>query len=414
MTETAHPPLVWPEEGVSRVPYRVYADDGIHRREQERIFRGPAWHFLGLADEVAEPGDYKTVNIGDTSVILVRGEDGSLAAMVNRCVHRGNLVCIKQRGNDGARLTCVYHNWTYDLQGNLASVAFAKGVDGRGGMPDDFDRTKYRLRPLRVDTVFGLVFATFADDAPALADYLGSEMMENMERVLGREMRVLGAYSQYMPNNWKLYMENVRDSYHASLLHLFFVTFRINRLSMDGGIKLSDRGWHHISYSIAATDREEAQYDAAKLRAVEDDYRLADPALTAAWPEYDCGTTLAIQSIFPNFVLQQTMNSIALRLCVPKGPGGCELSWWILGAADDTEDQNRMRVRQSNLIGPAGLISLEDGVIGGWVQRGTAGDLDETSLVEMGGRDVAPSKDSRVTEVSVRGYWNAYRDIMGI
>ena len=414
MTETAHPPLVWPEEGVSRVPYRVYADDGIHRREQERIFRGPAWHFLGLADEVAEPGDYKTVNIGDTSVILVRGEDGSLAAMVNRCVHRGNLVCIKQRGNDGARLTCVYHNWTYDLQGNLASVAFAKGVDGRGGMPDDFDRTKYRLRPLRVDTVFGLVFATFADDAPALADYLGSEMMENMERVLGREMRVLGAYSQYMPNNWKLYMENVRDSYHASLLHLFFVTFRINRLSMDGGIKLSDRGWHHISYSIAATDREEAQYDAAKLRAVEDDYRLADPALTEAWPEYDCGTTLAIQSIFPNFVLQQTMNSIALRLCVPKGPGGCELSWWILGAADDTEDQNRMRVRQSNLIGPAGLISLEDGVIGGWVQRGTAGDLDETSLVEMGGRDVAPSKDSRVTEVSVRGYWNAYRDIMGI
>ncbi len=414
MTETAHPPLVWPEEGVSRVPYRVYADDGIHRREQERIFRGPAWHFLGLADEVAEPGDYKTVNIGDTSVILVRGEDGSLAAMVNRCVHRGNLVCIKQRGNDGARLTCVYHNWTYDLQGNLASVAFAKGVDGRGGMPDDFDRTKYRLRPLRVDTVFGLVFATFADEAPALADYLGSEMMENMARVLGRKMRVLGAYSQYMPNNWKLYMENVRDSYHASLLHLFFVTFRINRLSMDGGIKLSDRGWHHISYSIAATDREEAQYDAAKLRAVEDDYRLADPALTEAWPEYDCGTTLAIQSIFPNFVLQQTMNSIALRLCVPKGPGGCELSWWILGAADDTEDQNRMRVRQSNLIGPAGLISLEDGVIGGWVQRGTAGDLDETSLVEMGGRDVAPSKDSRVTEVSVRGYWNAYRDIMGI
>ena len=219
-----------------------------------------------------------------------------------------------------------------------------------------------------------------------------------------------------MPNGWlsrHLRVVSVVDA-KCLLFHQIFVTFRINRLSMDGGIKLSDRGWHHISYSVAASDREEEQYDAAKLRAVEDDYRLADPGLTEAWPEYQCGTTLAIQSIFPNFVLQQTMNSIALRLCVPKGPGGCELQWWILGAEDDTDAERRMRVRQSNLIGPAGLISLEDGVIGGWVQRGTRGDPDEMSLVEMGGRDVAPSKDSRVTEVSVRGYWNGYRDLMGV
>ncbi len=414
MTGPASQPLTWPDEGVSRVPYRVYVDPDIHNREQERIFRGPAWHFLGLEDEVPEAGDYKTIHVGVTSIILARGADGALNAMVNRCVHRGNLVCIKERGNCGGRLTCVYHNWTYDLGGNLESVAFAKGVGGKGGMPKDFDRSQHRLRPLRVESIFGLVFATFSDEAPGLSDYLGAEMRDNMERVLGRKMRVLGSYRQYMPNNWKLYMENVRDSYHASLLHLFFVTFRINRLSMDGGIKLSDRGWHHISYSVAATDREEEQYDPAKLRAVEDDYRLADPGLTEAWPEYDCGTTLAIQSIFPNFVLQQTMNSIALRLCVPKGPGGCELHWWILGAADDTDTERRMRVRQSNLIGPAGLISLEDGVIGGWIQRGTRGDPNEMSIVEMGGRDVAPSKDSRVTEVSVRGYWNGYRDLMGV
>jgi len=414
VTEAASQPFTWPEEGVSRVPYRVYADPDFHDREQARIFRGPAWHFLGIEDEVPTAGDYKTVHIGDTPIILARGENGALNAMVNRCAHRGNLVCVKQHGNSGGRLTCVYHNWTYSLEGDLESVAFAKGVGGRGGMPADFDRTKHRLQPLRVDSIFGLVFATFSDQAPALADYLGPEMRENMARVLDRKMRVLGRYRQYMPNNWKLYMENVRDSYHASLLHLFFVTFRINRLSMDGGIKLSDRGWHHISYSVAASDREEEQYDAKKLRAVEDDYNLADPKLTEAWPEYPCGTTLAIQSIFPNFVLQQTMNSIALRLCVPKGPGGCELQWWILGAADDSDAESRMRVRQSNLIGPAGLISLEDGVVGGWVQRGTRADPDKTSLVEMGGRDVAPSKDSRVTEVSVRGYWNAYRDLMGV
>ena len=189
--------------GCSWFAYRVYADPAIHDREQQRIFRGPAWHFLGLEDEVPEACDYKTVHVGDTPVILARDEHGRLHAMVNRCVHRGNLVCIKASGNDGARLTCVYHNWTYDLRGNLASVAFVNGVGGKGGMPKDFDRARHRLRALRVETVFGLVFATFSDDAPALEDYLGAEMRDNMERVLGRKMRVLGAYRQYMPNNWR-------------------------------------------------------------------------------------------------------------------------------------------------------------------------------------------------------------------
>ena len=397
--------LTWPKEGVSRVPYKVYADPEVYAIEQQSVFRGPIWSFLGMEQEIPEPGDYRTIYVGETPVIVLRDLEGRINALVNRCAHRGNLVCPRKAGRaEEGRLTCVYHNWTFDLQGNLASVAFAKGVGRKGGMPEDFDPARHGLQRLRVDTFHGLIFGTFSDETKPLREHIGAEMADNVERVLGRGMRILGTYSQTMPNNWKLYMENVRDSYHASLLHLFFVTFRINRLSMDGGIKLSDRGWHHISYSIAATDREE----------VEDDYRLADPKLTESWPEYECGTTLAIQSFFPNFVLQQTLNSIALRLCLPKGPEGSELMWWILGSDDDTEAQQQMRVRQSNLIGPGGLISLEDGVIGGWVQRGTRGDLAEKSLVEMGGRDVMPSKGSRATEVSIRGFWNAYRECMGV
>jgi anthranilate 1,2-dioxygenase large subunit/terephthalate 1,2-dioxygenase oxygenase component alpha subunit len=406
--------FAWPEEGVSRVPYRVYSDPEIYREEQTRIFRGATWNFLGMEREILEPGDYKTVNMGDTPIVVVRDENGGINALVNRCAHRGNLVCVARRGTVEDRLTCVYHNWTYDLHGKLASVAFAKGLGRKGGMPDDFDLAHHGMPSIRVDRSCGLIFGSFADDIAPFAEHIGDEMAENMQRVLGRGMKILGTYSQHMPNNWKLYMENVRDSYHASLLHLFFVTLRLNRLSMDGGIKLSDRGWHHISYSIAATDRDEEQYDSGKLRAVKDDYILEDASLIRSWPEFSCGTTLAIQSLYPNFVLQQTMNSIALRLCVPKGPDECELLWWVLGADDDTDDQQDMRVKQSNLIGPAGLISMEDGIIGGWVQRGIKGDQDKSSLVEMGGRDVAPSKDSRATEVSIRGFWNGYRDLMGV
>ena len=411
---TVEPVFEWPGEGVSRVPYRIYSDPEIYEAEQERIFRGPVWHFVMTDREIAEPGDYRRARIGDTPIVLVRGADGAVNAMVNRCVHRGNLVCIDEAGSVDGRLTCVYHNWTYDLSGRLTSVAFQKGAGGKGGMPADFDLSAHRMTPLRVAVYRGLVFVTLSAETPPLDDYLGLEMRANIDRVVGRDMVILGTYTQSMANNWKLYMENVRDSYHASLLHLFFTATRINRLSMEGGIRLSDRGWHHISYSIAATDQEEPEYDPEKLRAADDGYDIADPRIVRGWPEFDCGTTLAIQSVFPNFVLQQTLNSIALRVCTPNGPDACELSWRILGCADDSEAERAARVHQSNLIGPAGLISMEDGIVGSWVSQGIRRDPDKASLLEMGGRDVAPSPGSRATEVSVRGFWQGYRDLMGI
>ena len=411
---TVEPVFEWPGEGVSRVPYRIYSDPEIYEAEQHRIFRGPVWHFVMTDREIPEPGDYRRARIGDTPIVLVRGADGAVNAMVNRCVHRGNLVCIDEAGSVDGRLTCVYHNWTYDLSGRLTSVAFQKGAGGRGGMPEDFDLSAHRMTPLRVAVYRGLAFVTLSAETPPLEDYLGPEMRANIDRVVGRDMTILGTYTQSMANNWKLYMENVRDSYHASLLHLFFTATRINRLSMEGGIRLSDRGWHHISYSIAATDREEPEYDPEKLRAADDGYDIADPRIVRGWPEYDCGTTLAIQSVFPNFVLQQTLNSIALRICAPNGPDACELSWRILGCADDSEAERAARVHQSNLIGPAGLISMEDGIVGSWVSQGIRRDPDKTALLEMGGRDVAPSPGSRATEVSVRGFWQGYRDLMGL
>jgi len=411
MNETTQ--IKWPDDGVSRIPYQIYTDPNNYEREQESIFRGPIWSFVGMGQEIENPGDYQTTYIGDTPVIVLRDLDGEVQVIVNRCAHRGNLVCISKEGTT-EELTCVYHNWRYDLQGNLQSVAFGKGVGKTGGMPDDFDQSKHGLQRLRTETYAGLIFATFSDTVAPLGDWLGEEMRENIDRVVGRGMVLLGTYSQYMPNNWKLYMENVRDSYHASILHMFQATFRINRLSMKGGIKLSDNGWHHISYSIAETDREEDQYDSKKLRAVKDGYSLADPTLVKGWREFDCGTTLAIQSVYPNFVVQQITNSLALRLCLPKGPEECELLWWVFGAPEDTDEQRDIRIKQSNMIGPGGVISMEDGVVGGWIQRGTRRDHDKTTIVEMGGRDVASSAEGRATEVSIRGFWRGYRDCMGI
>ena len=404
-------PLDWNPENFSEIPYALYSDEAIHRLEAERVFQGATWNFLALECEIPNAGDYKTTAVGEIPVIVLRDESGAVNAMVNRCAHRGNLVCIREAGN-AERLTCVYHNWTYDLRGNLTSVAFERGIRGKGGMAADFDRARHGLQRLRVATRNGLVFGTFSDAAPPLADYLGPEMRANFDRVLGREMEVLGRFQHRLDGNWKLYIENVRDTYHATLLHAFFPTFGLVRLSMKGGIELSEGGLHHLTYSIGASDRPESQYNSRELRAVKDGYALNAPKLLESWAEYDCGTTLAIQSIFPNFSVQQLSNVITVRLIVPSGPQESLLTWWVLGAVEDTPEQRAMRLRQSNLVGPGGYIAMEDGAVVGWVRRGIVGAGDRHSVLAMGGRDVERGSDSRCNELSVRGFWQGWQGLM--
>ena len=150
------PKLDWPAEGVTRVPYRVYTDPDLYALEQERIFRGAAWNFLGLAVEVPNPGDFKATFVGDTPVVLTRDHDGALHAWVNRCAHRGALVCRELRGNVGASgtHTCVYHQWAYDAGGNLVGVPFRRGLGGKGGyLVDGMELTMlmYRGKALDLD-----------------------------------------------------------------------------------------------------------------------------------------------------------------------------------------------------------------------------------------------------------------------
>src|SRR5581483_9031193 len=129
---------------------------------------------------------------------------------------------------------------------------------------------------LRVAVFNGLIFGSFADRVPPLEDYLGSEICARIARVLaGREAAVLGRFTQILPNNWKLYIENVKDSYHASILHLFFTTFQLNRLSQKGAIIVDASGGHHVSYSmIDRQDDKDAEYSRERLRA-ESGYHLA-------------------------------------------------------------------------------------------------------------------------------------------
>ena len=192
------------------------------------------------------------------------------------------------------------------------------------------------------------MFGSFSDDVPPIEEYLGEEICERIERVLHKPVQVIGRFTQALPNNWKLYIENVKDSYHASLLHLFFTTFELNRLSQKGGVIVDDeRRPPRQLLDDRPRPRRMPSYKEQGLRSDTDSYRLKDPTLLQGFNEYDDGITLQILSVFPGFVLQQIQNCLAVRQVLPKGTDRTELNWTYIGYADDTPEQRKVRLKQA-------------------------------------------------------------------
>ena len=398
----------WPRDDFTRVPYWVYDDPDVYRQEQEGIYFGPVWNYLGLEAEIPQPGDYKTTFVGDMPVVLSRGPDGAIHAFENRCAHRGALLALKNKGR-AKDFVCSYHAWRHDCEGNLVNATFSRGVNGEGGMPADFDRSHYGPRKLRVTTLCGLVFGTLSDETPPIEQHLGEAVTARLKRVLRKPLRIYGTYNQVLPNNWKLYFENVKDTYHSSLLHTFFATFKVSRLSQGGGVIVSESGGHHVSYSLSHKGGEDSEFEKERLRAnQEQQFKLQDKSVLDIVDEFGDGCHVQILSIFPGFVLQAIHNSLAIRHIQPKGTKETHLIWTLIGFEDDDERLQTLRMKHANLVGPAGFVSMEDGAIGGFVQRGCAGSPNESTVVLMGGRSTETST-SRASENSIRGFWKHYR-----
>jgi phenylpropionate dioxygenase-like ring-hydroxylating dioxygenase large terminal subunit len=398
----------WPK-GLTQVPFHVYQDPALLEQEQRLLFEGPVWNFLCIETDIPNAGDWRTTFVGRMPVVVVRTETNQIAAFENRCLHRGALICLDNAGN-AKDFTCVYHAWRYDLSGNLKSIAFRKGVNGKGGMPDSFNPDDHATRKLRIETISGLVFGTFSETTPGLESFLGSDVSAALRLTASRKLQVIGRFTEVLPNNWKLYAENVRDTYHASLLHVFFATFRINRLSQGGGVSVSDTGACHVSTTLAPTEETDSAYDG--IRSVDDGLQLSDPSLLDAEDEHGDRVRQQILSVFPSFAMQRTYNVMAIRQFIPRGVDKTDLNWIYLGYADDTPALRRRRLKQLNLAGPAGFVSMEDGCIGNFVERGAVAAPQGVSLLEMGGGGTE-SQETRATETAIRGFWKMWRGIMG-
>lgn len=401
----------WPEAGATRIPFWAYTDPHLYAQEIERIFCGDSWAYVGLAVEIPHAGDFKRVSIGDRPVIMSRDAEGAIHVLVNRCAHRGVPVCRAPAGNV-KQFVCPYHLWTYDLQGTLRGVPFRRGVKQHGGMPADFRRQDHGLEALRVTVRHGVVFASFSSSVEPFEDYLGDTMLTYFDRVFdGRELRLLGYTRQRIPSNWKLMFENIKDPYHASLMHVFLVTFGLFRADQSSAIQMDDTGRH--ACLISRKGEQQASADTAEIRHLREDLQLHDPRLLQPVREFPGTATVVMQTLWPNLIVQQQSNTLAMRQIVPRGPQAFELAWTFFGYADDSADMTLRRLRQANLMGPAGLVSADDSEVMKLSQDGVGPYPEAVGVVEMGGRDTADA-DHMVTETAIRAFYAYYRRVMGL
>jgi salicylate 5-hydroxylase large subunit len=409
-TQAGTPASVWTDGDLTRLPLWLYTDEQVYRRELDRFFHGPQWNYVGLAVELPEAGDFKTTTIGERPVIVVRGRDRSIHVLENRCAHRGTKLVHAPFGRS-AVFRCPYHQWTYRYDGTLVGLPFRNGVQGRGGMPDDFVLGDHGLRRLACHERNGALFASFDHDVEPFEEWMGERMLDWFDRVFdGRELRVLGDLHQRIPANWKLMFENIKDPYHASVLHVFLVTFGLFRADNPSATEMDNSGRHSV---LVCARRAHAEGEAATIAADRRELTLHDPQLLDVVDEFPGGATLVMQTLCPSLIIQQQSNTLAMRQIVPRGVGAHDLHWTFFGYADDDEAMTERRLRQANLMGPAGYVSLDDGEVLSLTQQGADAVPDGEAVLEMGGHGTDDA-DHVVTEAAMRAFYRYYRSVMSV
>jgi Rieske 2Fe-2S family protein len=189
------------------LPQEFYTDPKVYQLDLEAIFH-KRWIFVGVECEIPNVGDYFTLTVDRTPILVLRDQAGAVQAFFNTCRHRGSKICLAEKGSVRT-LVCPYHQWNYDLTGRLLST---------GRMHEGFDREEYSLKSVNVQTSGGTIYICLSNEAPdfsvygpLIEPYLAPFDFVNAK--LAHETHVI------VKGNWKLVMENSRECFHCPTRH---------------------------------------------------------------------------------------------------------------------------------------------------------------------------------------------------
>ncbi|MDJ0948564.1 MAG: Rieske 2Fe-2S domain-containing protein [Alphaproteobacteria bacterium] len=203
-----------------RVHRTCYTDPEIFEQELEKIFH-KTWIYVGHESQVKNPGDYATTQIGKQPMIMVRGKDGQVNVLYNRCPHRGAMLCNEHMGHAGKTFMCSYHGWQFHLDGQVYGIPSEEGYEQTRLCAEDPAKN---IKPApRVENYRGFVFASLAEDGPDLESHLGGakQAFDDMcDRAPEGEVEVVpNCFRMIQKSNWKIFLENQLDALHPSVTH---------------------------------------------------------------------------------------------------------------------------------------------------------------------------------------------------
>jgi glycine betaine catabolism A len=243
------------------LPAPLYLSPEVYAADLELIF-GRHWIYVGTEPEIAEAGDFFTVEIGSDSILIVRDDDGAVRAFHNVCRHRGARLRPAGSGIVG-NLVCPYHQWTYNLKGELIHHPH---------MGSDFEFCKYSLKSVHLESIAGLLFICLSPErAPgieamraALEPYIAPHDIAHCKVAFQSDLIEHG--------NWKLTMENNRECNHCSANH---PELTVPLLEYGFGYQPSSENQAEVDAFQALLTREHARWQACGLASAEIE-RLTD------------------------------------------------------------------------------------------------------------------------------------------
>lgn len=280
----------------------VYTSNELLELEYELIFK-KEWQCVGRIDELNEPGDYLTTDIGPVPVIINMRDSGEIGAMVNVCAHR--LSPVASGCGSTRRFACPYHGWVYEKDGALRQAP---------RMPEDFDVKSYALSPLAVEIWNGFIYVNLDVNASSLSESL-SPLTALFRNYHLENMRLLHKGWEVWDANWKVVTENFLESYHLEMTH----ANTLAPIAPQDTLRMASEGERHAFHVFDLADMAIVPVDEA--------IALPNPDLT----EKDKKAIYA-GGIFPNHLFTVAYDQFTWMRAQPITVDKTLIEWGIAGA----------------------------------------------------------------------------------